>query len=332
MKTKINHSVIVGIFITIGVLLLVAAIYVLGGQQKTFVKAITIKAVFNDINGLQAGNNVWLFGVKIGTVKRVNFYGQTKVEVIMNIEREAQSRVHKDASAKISTDGFIGNKIIVLIGGSVAMPQVENDDYINVAVTPGTDEIFATLQLNNKNLLEITNNIKAVSKKLADGKGTIGQLLNDPAIADGLKAAIEHFKTVSAKSEEVIANVQKFSEGLKKQGTLANELVTDTMVYSTIRNMINNLNTASVNLNNASLKVYGLTDSLQNAGASLGDTTKPVGLILNDKQVAQNLKTMVQNLESSSKKLDEDLEAVQHNFLLRGFFKKKEKAEKDKKP
>ena len=73
MKNKISHSVIVGIFITIGILILVSAIFVLGGQQKTFVKAITIKAVFDDINGLQAGNNVWLFGVKIGVVKKVNF-------------------------------------------------------------------------------------------------------------------------------------------------------------------------------------------------------------------------------------------------------------------
>jgi phospholipid/cholesterol/gamma-HCH transport system substrate-binding protein len=34
-------------------------------------------------------------------------------------------------------------------------------------------------------------------------------------------------------------------------------------------------------------------------------------------------------LQSASKKLDEDLEAVQHNFLLRGFFKKKAKKDKE---
>jgi phospholipid/cholesterol/gamma-HCH transport system substrate-binding protein len=36
------------------------------------------------------------------------------------------------------------------------------------------------------------------------------------------------------------------------------------------------------------------------------------------------------NLQASSKKLDESMEAAQHNILLRGFFKKKEKAEAKK--
>ena len=51
-------------------------------------------------------------------------------------------------------------------------------------------------------------------------------------------------------------------------------------------------------------------------------------MLLNDNEVAINLKNMIQNLESGSKKLDDDLEAVQHNFLLRGFFRKREKEKK----
>jgi phospholipid/cholesterol/gamma-HCH transport system substrate-binding protein len=36
----------------------------------------------------------------------------------------------------------------------------------------------------------------------------------------------------------------------------------------------------------------------------------------------------MRNLNSSTHKLDENMEAAQHNFLLRGFFKKKEKEKK----
>ncbi len=44
--------------------------------------------------------------------------------------------------------------------------------------------------------------------------------------------------------------------------------------------------------------------------------------------MAEAVKTTLQNLETSSQKLDDNLEALKHNFLLRGFFRKKAKAEK----
>jgi phospholipid/cholesterol/gamma-HCH transport system substrate-binding protein len=50
-----------------------------------------------------------------------------------------------------------------------------------------------------------------------------------------------------------------------------------------------------------------------------------VGVLLHDSEIADAMKTTLKNLESGSKKLDEDLEALQHNFLLRRFFKKKAK-------
>jgi len=325
MKRKLNHSVVVGIFITVGLLILAMAVFILGGQQKTFAKAVTIKAIFADVNGLQAGNNVWLFGVKVGTIKKINFYGQTNVEVIMSIERDAQSRIHKDATAKISSDGFIGNKIIVINGGTQQAPLVQNNDYIGIAVTPSTDEVFVILQKNNKNLLEITDNLKTVSKRLVDGQGTLGQLLSDSSMAHNIKLTIARFKTVAARSEQVIANVQRFTEGLHKPGTLANDLITDTAVFSSVRGTVANLNNASVTLQNAMLRIDAVADSLQRTSGSLNDTKKPVGMILNDEHVAQDLRLMIENLASSSQKLDEDLEALQHNFLLRGFFRKREK-------
>ena len=325
MAKKLNHSVVVGIFITVGLLILAMAVFILGGQQKTFAKAATINAVFDDVNGLQAGNNVWLSGVKVGSIKKISFYGQTKVQVVMNLDKDAMTRIHKDATAKISSDGFIGNKIIVINGGTQQLPLVNNDDFINIAVTPSTDSMFIMLQQNNRNLLAITGNLKEVTRKIASGEGTIGRLLSDTTMAVDIKSAIAKFKGVAARSELVIANVQQFSEGLHKQGTLANELITDTTVFSSVKASMANLNNASMSLQNAMVKVNNITDSLQQTASSLHDTKKPVGMILNDEQVAQDLRLMIDNLAASSQKLNDDLEALQHNFLLRGFFKKREK-------
>ena len=61
------------------------------------------------------------------------------------------------------------------------------------------------------------------------------------------------------------------------------------------------------------------------------DKETPAGILLHDKETAQSLKTTIRNLETSTQKLDENMEALQHNFLLRGFFRKREKeaAKKD---
>ncbi|HVX51202.1 MAG TPA: MlaD family protein [Chitinophagaceae bacterium] len=325
MKKKFNHSVLVGVFITAGLIIFALAVFILGNQQKAFAKAFTVKAIFQDVNGLQAGNNVWLYGVKVGTVKKVEFSGEQKVEVTLSVEKEAITRLHKDATAKISSDGLIGNKIIVLTGGSPKAADIQDGDYINIAVTPGTDEMLAMLQQNNRNLLAITTNIKDLTTRLVKGEGSLGQLLKDTTMAGDVKSAIAHFKNVATRSEAAVASVQHFAEQLHTPGTLADELVTDTTVFNTVKTSVANLQNATLSLQNAMQKVNIIADSLQKAGNAFTDTKKPVGMILNDEQVAQDLRLMIDNLEASSQKLNDDLEALQHNFLLRGFFRKREK-------
>jgi len=70
-----------------------------------------------------------------------------------------------------------------------------------------------------------------------------------------------------------------------------------------------------------------MTENLNAASAKLNQKDNAVGLLLNDAGTANQVKSIMTNLETSSKKLDENLEALQSNFLLRGFFKKKAKEE-----
>ena len=65
--------------------------------------------------------------------------------------------------------------------------------------------------------------------------------------------------------------------------------------------------------------------ALQTAGAGLNDKNAPIGMLLHDEDAADNLQRTLKNLRVSSQELSEDLKALQHNFLLRGFFKKKDK-------
>ena len=46
---------------------------------------------------------------------RIAFYGNSQVEVILNVEEKAQPHIRKDSKARISTDGLVGNKIVIIV-------------------------------------------------------------------------------------------------------------------------------------------------------------------------------------------------------------------------
>ncbi len=319
-STKNTRAIVIGAFVFIAVAILVACILTLGGQKKTFVKAITVRAVFDDVNGLQKGNNVWFSGVKIGTVKSIDFNKNADVQVDLNVEQQVTRFIRKDALAKISTDGLIGNKIVVIYGGTDGQPQVTAGDVLKVEKAIGTDEMMTTLQSNNKNLLAITGDIKTITANLANGQGTLGRLLSDQTLMNSMQSTLATLNRASSNTEKLSKSLYAYANQLHTKGTLLNDLVTDTSVFSNVRTTLAQLQVASD-------AATAVVKDLKHASEQLGDPEGPVGTLLNDQQSAQGIKTTIQNLQSGSQKLDENMEALQHNFLFRGFFKKKAKEE-----
>ena len=70
-----------------------------------------------------------------------------------------------------------------------------------------------------------------------------------------------------------------------------------------------------------------LTANLKTTSDKLNQKDNVAGTLLNDPEAGTSVKIALKNIETATKKLDENLEALQHNFLLRGFFRKKAKAE-----
>ncbi|MBB6004389.1 MlaD family protein [Arcicella rosea] len=322
---KNNRPVVVGIFILLGIVILLLTLFTIGGQKETFVKSFTLNAIFNDVGGLSVGANIWFSGVKVGTVKKIGFHGNSQVQVTMNVEKDAEAHIRKDAKAKIGSDGLIGNKIIIIYGGSITLPQVEKNDFLKVEDAQSTDDMLATLQVNNKNLVAITSDFKSISHKINSGEGSLGALLNDPSFAIKLNKTVENLqttatnlKTVSENSKSTMANFQEFSGKINRPGNSINDFASDTIVYNRIVGTVSQLQ-------NAATSVSRFTANLKMVSEKLNRKNNAVGVLLNDSASATSIKMTIKNLETSSKKLDEDLEAIQHNFLLRGFFKKKEK-------
>lgn len=324
-STSSSRSVIVGIFTLLGIAILAVTILTLGDQRSTFNESVLVTSFYNNVNGLQKGNNIWFNGVKVGTIKSVDIIDNDSIEVKMNINQSARKFIHNDVKAKLSTDGLIGNKIVALSGGTSQAPVIKNGDIIQTDELLNTDAVMNTLSKNNDNLLAITDNLKKITSNIADGKGSLGKLLNDETLLDQITALAQSLNHSSDNLNKLTKAAADYTAKLNTPGSLANDLVTDTTIFNNLRLLTERLKEVSdssqVVINNLKLTGMDLNKAIQNKET-------PIGMLMNDKAAAGNIKTTLTNLQSASKKLDEDLEALQHNFLLRGFFKKKAKEER----
>jgi phospholipid/cholesterol/gamma-HCH transport system substrate-binding protein len=261
-------------------------------------------------------------GVKVGTIKEISLTKEGKVAVEMNIKEDAHPLIKKDTKAKLGADGFIGNKLIILSGGSPGAPMVENGSTLLVDRAISTDEMMATLQDNNKNILAITTNFKAISEQIMGGKGTVGKLLNDDQMFTDLQQAIVSIKGAAINAQVLASNVSGYTAKLTSKGSLANDLVTDTVLFSRLRSTVRQIDALS---KGADEVLADLKSTSASINRGMNDESTSIGLLLKDKETAADIKATIRNLQAGTQKLDENMEALQHNFLLRGFFRKKNK-------
>ncbi|RPA66820.1 MCE family protein [Cyclobacteriaceae bacterium YHN15] len=322
MRNDNKKSVIVGIFVLVAIAIFVTAIFTLGGQQKKFVKSFPLTAVFDDIAGLQTGNNVWFSGVKIGTVRRINFYGDSQVEIVMNVEEKVKDYIRKDSKATISSDGLIGNKIILIYGGTTQAPPVEDGDRLVSVMALDTDKMMETLQENNKNLVTITENLKVLTGKIAQGEGIVGAVMTDSLLAVNFKSILENLDRASVNSNRTLVELNKFASGLNQEGTLFHDLTHDKEIYKSLQISVEELQGTAEN-------AKALTENLNVTANKLNDKNNAAGMLLNDEEFAERIRHTMIYVDSSSMNLNRGLEALEYTWPFRKGFKRMEKAKEN---
>jgi len=323
MNTKENkRSLIVGLFTLVGLIILVVGILVLGSQQNKFSKNMTVSTYFSDVKGLKVGNNVWFSGVKVGIIKEIAFEGIEKVRVVMTIQEKDSEFIRKNVVAILGSDGLIGNSIISLVGGTAQFPAVQSGDVLQSGASGGMEQMIGLLKENGDNLSVITKNFAALSQQMVEGKGTVGALFTDDEIAANLKNSVSSLSKVMLNADKAVNNLVVLSEKLNKEQGLIHDLTTDTEVFSSLRE-------SAAQLQGVTQTANALMENLNQASTRLNDKDNALGVLTNDPEAATEIKQILKNLNQSTEKLDENMEALQSNFLFRGFFKKKAKAEKD---
>jgi len=95
MEKTTGQKIQLGLFVIIGLLLFVLAVYFIGDKQKMFGKTAHLTAVFTNVNGLQLGNNVRYSGVNVGTVRDIEMINDTTIKVVMLIDKTIFSYIKK---------------------------------------------------------------------------------------------------------------------------------------------------------------------------------------------------------------------------------------------
>jgi phospholipid/cholesterol/gamma-HCH transport system substrate-binding protein len=133
---------------------------------------------------------------------------------------------------------------------------------------------------------------------------------------------MRNLQATTQTAAQMAQQLDAFSKKLNTKGGLADNLLTDTTTFNRIKAAVTQLQKAVTNANTT-------VENLNTATKKLTTTDNAIGVLLNDPKGAEQMRSTLNNLQQSSIKLNDDLEAAQHNFLLKGYFKKKEKAKTD---
>ncbi|WP_224999601.1 MlaD family protein [Cesiribacter sp. SM1] len=315
-----------GFFVLIGVIVFLIGIFFIGSARNLFSSNITLYVLFNNVSGLQRGNNIWLSGVKIGTVSDVDIATDSLVLVSLKVRERDQKFINKDAKAYLSSEGLVGNSIIVIEPGQMRIP-VEDGDTIGTKYTTSTEDIINLAQSAGEQLIEVAGNLGEVTQQLLDGNGTIGMLLSDTTVADDFRSTLTNLEATSQRTRSLSNEVGRMVNRLQNnEDGPVYTLMNDTTFADTYSTALSNIEETTAN-------AAQVTQELQRLSEQLQREDNAVGVLLKDPEFARDLQRTMDNAAAASRKLDENMEALQSNILFRGFFRRRareaERARKD---
>lgn len=297
MDNKKSKYIKLGIFIVTGLALLVFALFYIGSKENLFSKSFDVYAVFENVSGLSQGSAIQFAGINVGSVQSIDIIASNKVKVNMSIVSDVKKFIKKDSEASINSDGLVGNKVLSISSGTPGSASIENGDSIHSVKPLSVGDIINNL---NQSTLEVNNLVRDVAdivEKVNNGEGTLGQLVNNESLFNNVDSLMASFSGASANVSNILA-----------KATLVIDIVT-----RDIQNLQGSIDSIISNVSDITQKM--------NSSQSL------VGTLLTDTVFANNIKNVMVNADATTANLElgsfsfyQNMEALKHNFLFKGYF------------
>lgn len=331
MVNRTIDNVKLGIFVLVGLVLLVVGLYMVSKNSSIFGKNYTLRVHFDNVGGILVGNNIRYSGIQAGTIRKINLLNDTVIEVTMQIEDKMKSYIHNQDIVAIGTDGLVGNKVLNITPGKDRTVLAKDGDLLVAKQGINTDEMMEILNKTNKNIADISDELKTSVQRL-NSSTAFWKILNDESVPANLKETMVNIRKASSKADGVInkadnmvAELQSVVRDIKGGKGSIGGMIKDTTMLVGLNQVVDKLKTVGDNANNLATELNTLTQSVK------GDINSGKGAanaLLRDSAMVQSLNKTLNHIETGTDNFSQNMEALKHNFLFRGYFNKLEKKKK----
>lgn len=264
----------VGVLVLVALVALAALVFLMSGNTGGFFSGkLTIRSYFENSAGLKIGAPVNLEGVAIGSVKSIRIVPArqlTPVEVTMKISKDYQEAVHSDSKSSLDTVGVLGDTVVDIDSKFATGGPIQNGGELKTTETPNLTDVIKSSQGTIEQLNTILAKVDNLVDALNSGKGSIGQLINDPTLYKKALSTLNELQTL----------VDSVSSG---KGSIG-KLVTDDTLYN--------------RANDTVARLQHIADQLDNGQGSMGKLLKDDTVYNNLKQSTQNLNEILAQINS----------------------------------
>jgi phospholipid/cholesterol/gamma-HCH transport system substrate-binding protein len=266
----------VGVIVLVSTVILVTLLFLMTSSSGLGILShkLTVTTYFENSAGLKTGAAVDLEGVTIGTVKSVTIDNSperklTPVKVVMKLNEKNSSSLKKDSKASLSTVGVLGDTVVDINSQFAAGPPLQDGDELKTTETPSLTDVVKASQGTIESLNVILAKMNVIVDNLQSGKGSVGQLINNPDLYN--------------KADKTVNELLTLEKNLNAGRGSIGKLMTDDTMYN--------------RLNDAAGKLESIADSL-----SAGKGT--AGMLLKDDSMYKNLNSTLAHANSILEQAD----------------------------
>ncbi len=324
-------------FVLGGLILFAGGLFLIAGRHNLFTGNVDVYTEFDRLNGLQKGAKVRVSGMDAGEVMETQIPSRPdgRFRVKLRVGRQFHVLVRGDSIASIKTSGLAGGSFVEIQKGTQRSPELPLGGTI-----AGTEpfELADLIQLGGDVLKTVQADISALQASTEHALRSIDLAANntDRTILATSAQLRQLLSSARQASDELGKTIAEIDQGHGTVGKLLKDPALAEMVDQTVRNARQstvNLNEASAQLNATAAdfqkrdllgRVQAMLENSRKLTETLNRTvTKLSDSPLAGEETATDLRDAIANARLAMVNLAENTEALKHNFLVRGFFKKR---------